>query len=49
MGGGACFGWKAFSGSNPEWHNRDQRDATGGRHFGEAAVSEGECGPCSVF
>ena len=21
----------------------------GGRHFGEAAVSEGECGPCPVI
>jgi hypothetical protein len=41
--------WKTFSGSNPEWSSRGLRGATVGRHFGEAAVPEAECGPCPVF
>jgi hypothetical protein len=35
-GGGAYFGWKAFWGSNPEWHSHRRIYATGGRHFGNA-------------
>jgi hypothetical protein len=39
----------AFWGSNPKWLSRGREDATRGRQFGESAVPEGECGPCSVF
>ena len=45
----AYFGCEAFWGSKPEWHRDSRRYATVGRHCSEAAVPEGECGPCPVF
>ena len=42
-------GGGAFWDLNPEWRSRSCRHAMVGRHFGEATVPEGECGPCPVF
>jgi hypothetical protein len=41
--------WKAFWDSNPEWRSRDQRDTTGGKHFGEPIMPEGECRPYPIL
>ena len=37
------LGWK------PNLHSHSRRHARVGRHFGEVAVPEGECGPFPVF